>query len=81
MRGRAVRFVEGTVVVVTGGASGIGRACALEFARRGAQSSLRTSMRSVIITIVASNIIMHDFLYIIYFNKIKIVIEMGINVL
>jgi len=31
-----VRVVDGTVVVVTGGASGIGRSCALEFARRGA---------------------------------------------
>ena len=31
-----MRVVDGTVVVVTGGASGIGRSCALEFARRGA---------------------------------------------
>ena len=31
-----MRIVDGTVVVVTGGASGIGRSCALEFARRGA---------------------------------------------
>ena len=31
-----MRIADGTVVVVTGGASGIGRSCALEFARRGA---------------------------------------------
>ncbi len=34
--GGTVRIADGTVVVVTGGASGIGRSCALEFARRGA---------------------------------------------
>jgi NAD(P)-dependent dehydrogenase (short-subunit alcohol dehydrogenase family) len=35
-KGAAVKITDGTVAVVTGGASGIGRSCAVEFARLGA---------------------------------------------